>query len=118
MKRNRFALTLIVVTLLTLTVAVANYGSVHYPHRGDNSLPTTASAQTPPTEFVFSDGFENGWDIWTYDSPLVTDNLAVMLLLDHGLYSELPMLLNQQMFTVEILRPNSLSPQCGCVGNC
>jgi hypothetical protein len=22
-----------------------------------------------PTEFLFSDGFENGWDAWTYDTP-------------------------------------------------
>jgi len=71
MNRKRFALTLIVVTLLTLTVAVANCGSVNYPHRGDTSLPTTASDQTPtPTGLVFSDGFERGWGAWTYDSPV------------------------------------------------
>ena len=113
MNRKRFALTLIVVTLLTLTVAVANCGSVNYPHRGDNSLLTTASGQTPtPTEFVFSDGFENGWGVWTYDSPHRDGQTWSAPYFWTGGYTlELPTLLSQQMFTAEILRLNSRSPQ-------
>jgi len=30
---------------------------------------TAQGAQATPTAFVFSDGFENGWSAWTYDSP-------------------------------------------------
>ena len=46
MKRTALALTLIVVTLLTLMIAVAYYGSVNYPYQGENSLPTASPMPT------------------------------------------------------------------------
>jgi hypothetical protein len=47
MKRAALALILIAVTLSTLMIAVAYYGSVNHPHQGENSSPTASSMPTP-----------------------------------------------------------------------
>jgi hypothetical protein len=43
------------------TLNNAGYSSIH--------TFTMASPTSTPTEFVFSDGFESGWGVWTYTSP-------------------------------------------------
>ena len=152
MNRKVLALIVIVVTLLTLTAAVAYYSSIYYPYQGKRSLSTSTPTPTPipspspaptvsptptptpkptatptptptstpsptatpsptpsptptptptpkptatpsptplptpsptpspsptptptQTELLFSDGFENGWNVWNYDSPFRRD---------------------------------------------
>jgi hypothetical protein len=47
MKKTALALPLIVVTMLTFSIAVAYYGSVNHPYQGENSSPTASPTPTP-----------------------------------------------------------------------
>jgi hypothetical protein len=44
------------------------------PTPSPTPTPTPSPTPTPtPTEYVFSDGFESGWNVWSYNSPFRRD---------------------------------------------